>query len=171
MVGLQNLKQGKITCLVGGIESSLNQYLKKISEELKIQKKSFSILFQERLLFPNFTVFQNIEFVLRTKKYKTKEIEQRIYFWMDVFRLSHLKNRFLHEISGGEVQRVCLAKTLVVDSEYLLLEEPLKAIDFEMTASLRSFIKKYIQVKNIACLWATHSSEEAGFVGDEIFLV
>jgi ABC-type Fe3+/spermidine/putrescine transport system ATPase subunit len=171
MVGMQNLKGGRIICLVGGIESSLSHYLKKISEELQSHKKSFSVLLQERLLFPNFTVFQNIEFVLRTKKYKAREIEQRIHFWMDILRLSHLKDRFLNEISGGEAQRVSLAKTLAVDNEYLLFEEPLKAIDFEMTNHLRVFLKKYIQEKNIACLWVTHSSEEAGFVGDEIFLV
>ena len=94
-----------------------------------IQHRQMGLVYQDQALFPHMTVHQNIAFGLRSRKLKSMEINQRIQDLADSVSISHLLHRYPPTLSGGESQRVALARTLATRPRCLLLDEPLSSLD------------------------------------------
>jgi molybdate transport system ATP-binding protein len=126
-------------------------------------------VFQTLALFPHMTVERNVEYGLA--HLPPAERSRRTTSLLEAFRISHLARRKAHDISGGESQRVALARTLVTDPDFLLLDEPLAALDAPTKASIIDDLREWNRVHNIPILYVTHSREEAFALGERLIVL
>jgi len=126
----------------------------------KIQDRQVGLVFQDYAIFPNMTVFGNIAYPLHSRKLKRHDIDLKVKNIAEEMNISNLLDRFTHNLSGGELQRVALARTLVNSPKLLLLDEPMASID----ASLRDDIKRTLRRLNrngLTIIHVTHDYREA----------
>ncbi|MBI9054349.1 MAG: ATP-binding cassette domain-containing protein [Bacteroidales bacterium] len=128
--------------------------------EKKIQKRKVGIVFQDYSVFPHLTVKQNIEYSLKGKKISKSEKDALTNEYAEITNVSHLLNRGTQNLSGGELQRVALARMLVTKPECLLLDEPLASLDVQLKGDLRNLLRK-INQNGTTILHVTHDYEEA----------
>jgi spermidine/putrescine transport system ATP-binding protein len=133
---------------------------------LKPYERNVSTVFQNYALFPHLTVQQNVEFGLRRKA--QNRIAQRVREVLDLVRLTGKEARRPSEISGGERQRVALARSLVLAPDVLLLDEPLSALDPNLRKQVRAELKNIQRRVGITFLFVTHDQEEALSMSDRV---
>jgi molybdate/tungstate transport system ATP-binding protein len=124
----------------------------------KIQNRKVGLVFQDYAIFPNMTVFGNIAYSLHCRKFAKKEIVRKVKQIAGELNIIHLLNRSTLNLSGGELQRVALARTLVTSPRILLLDEPLASID----ASLKDDIKRTFRQLNRKGLTVVHVTHDYG---------
>lgn len=125
------------------------------------QKRNVGVVFQIFALYPNMSVYENIASPLRVKNLPKDEVDKRVKEVGSLLRISHLFEKFPNELSGGEAQRVALARALVKDAAVYLLDEPLTNLDYKLRESMRTELKRILQVKKATIIYATPSPEEA----------
>lgn len=133
---------------------------------LKPYERNVSTVFQNYALFPHLTVQQNVEFGLRRKA--ENHIAQRVRDVLELVRLTGKEARRPSEISGGERQRVALARSLVLTPDVLLLDEPLSALDPNLRKQVRAELKNIQRQVGITFLFVTHDQEEALSLSDRV---
>ncbi len=126
----------------------------------RIQKRKVGIVFQNYAIFPHLTVMQNIGYSIRKNKYSKDQKIRLITEYAELTEVTHLLERNTSNLSGGELQRVALARTLIRKPEYLLLDEPLSSIDVQLKSGLIDLIRR-INKKGVTILHVTHDYEEA----------
>lgn len=132
---------------------------------LKPHQRNVSTVFQNYALFPHLTVRGNIEFGLRRR---TADAERRVRELIELVRLEGKEDRRIWEISGGERQRVALARSLAVGPEVLLLDEPLSALDPKLRKQVRSELRSLQRRVGVTFVLVTHDQEEALSISDLI---
>lgn len=132
---------------------------------LRPHERNVSTVFQNYALFPHLTVRGNIEFGLRRR---TEEAKRRVRELIELVRLEGKENRRIWEISGGERQRVALARSLAVSPEVLLLDEPLSALDPKLRKQVRSELRSLQRRVGVTFVLVTHDQEEALSISDLI---
>ncbi|HEY6991378.1 MAG TPA: ABC transporter ATP-binding protein [Bryobacteraceae bacterium] len=126
-------------------------------------------VFQNYALFPHLTVEQNLAFGLERRRNIPKQrIREEVGDALALVRLSGKESRFPNQISGGERQRVALARSLVIRPKVLLLDEPLSALDAKLRKEMRQELKKLQRSVGIAFLFITHDQEEALSLSDRV---
>lgn len=135
------------------------------------QKRGIGMVFQSYALFPNMSVAQNVAFGLRMQKVARDESEQRVREALTMVELGDFAARYPHQLSGGQCQRVALARSLVTRPRLLLLDEPLSALDARIRKHLREQIRAIQQELNLTTIFVTHDQEEALTMSDRIFLM
>ena len=135
------------------------------------QKRDIGMVFQSYALFPNMTVEQNVAFGLRMHKVKGAESSRRVAEVLALVELGEFAKRYPHQMSGGQCQRVALARSLVTRPRLLLLDEPLSALDARIRKHLREQIRQIQQELGLTTLFVTHDQEEALTMSDRIFLM
>ncbi len=135
---------------------------------IPIHKRKIGIVFQDFALFPHLNVYDNIAFSLKIKKINQKEIKKRVTALLDLIELNGYEKRKVHQISGGEKQRVALARTLASDPDIILFDEPMSALDENLRERLRETIKLIQQKMNLTAIYVTHDQEEAFYLADMI---
>lgn len=138
---------------------------------LSPQKRGISMVFQSYALFPNMTVQQNVAFGLRMQKVPAAEARQRVAEVLEMVELGSLAERYPHQLSGGQCQRVALARSLVTRPRLLLLDEPLSALDARIRKHLREQIRRIQQELQLTTVFVTHDQEEALTLSDRIVLM
>lgn len=133
---------------------------------LRPYERNVSTVFQNYALFPHLTVRGNIEFGLRRKG--LDEIGRRVTQVLELVQLASKAERMPGEISGGERQRVALARSLVLSPDILLLDEPLSALDPNLRRQVRAELKSLQRRVGITFLFVTHDQEEALSMSDTI---
>jgi len=133
------------------------------------RQRRIGYVFQDLALFPHLTVEKNISYGIRSLTPENRE--QKIANIMDSFRISNLRGRKPGEISGGERQRVALARSLVTDPCVLLLDEPLAALDATTKAKLIDDLRCWNEAHGIPILYVTHSREEVFALGDRVLML
>lgn len=132
-------------------------------------KRRAGYVFQDLALFPHLTVQQNVEYGLA--HYGREERKTRTSAILEAFRISHLAQRKPKEISGGERQRVALARTLVTDPVVLLLDEPLAALDASTKAKIIADLREWNRAHGVPILYVTHSREEVFALGEHAIVL
>lgn len=125
-----------------------------------IQKRKVGLVFQDFALFPNMTVFENMAYPLKIRKQSNKTIKEKVDSLAGLMGIKNLYTRNPETLSGGEKQRVALARTLTLNPDVLLLDEPLSAIDVSLKGELRSLLRKINQTGQ-TIIHVTHDYEEA----------
>jgi ABC-type sugar transport system ATPase subunit len=129
------------------------------------------MVFQTHALFPHKTVRQNIEFGLRMKRMPEPERTQRVREVADMVHISHLLDKMPGQCSGGEAQRVALARTLVTNPSTFLLDEPLSSLDAKLRRELRAECDRLHQALKRTFIFVTHDQEEAMTLADRIVVM
>ena len=138
---------------------------------LSPQKRDIGMVFQSYALFPNMSVAQNVAFGLRMHKVGKEESAQRVQEALAMVELGDFARRYPHQLSGGQCQRVALARSLVTRPRLLLLDEPLSALDARIRKHLREQIRSIQQDLGLTTIFVTHDQEEALTMSDRIFLM
>ena len=137
----------------------------RILNQLQPEERNIGMLFQRPVLFPHKDVLGNILFAYRRRKDRKMEEVDEIMKDMGILSM---KNQSIETLSGGEAQRVVLARALLTNPELLLLDEPLSSLDLDVRRQLALEIRATLKSKNIAAIHVTHDHEEAAIIGDRI---
>lgn len=138
---------------------------------LSPQRRGIAMVFQSYALFPNMTVEQNVAFGLRMQRLARDEVSQRVTEALTLVELEGYAERYPHQLSGGQCQRVALARSLIVRPRLLLLDEPLSALDARIRRHLREQIRAIQQELGLTTVFVTHDQEEALTLSDRIVLM
>ena len=126
-------------------------------------------MFQNLALFRTLTVERNVAYGL--SHLPSTECSRRTTSLLEAFRIADLGRHKARDISGGESQRVALARTLVTDPEFLLLDEPLAALDASTKAKIIDDLREWNRTHNIPILYVTHSREEVFALGERLIVL
>ena len=133
------------------------------------RKRNIGYLFQDYALFPHMTVEKNILYGVKEKKYK--EIPDFLQPVLEVLGISHLLSKYPHQTSGGEKQRIALARALATQPDLLLLDEPLSALDQRTRQECQEELLRLHQLWQIPFIMVTHDREEAEKLGDRLIFL
>ncbi|WP_271411051.1 ABC transporter ATP-binding protein [Pseudomonas sp. Q1-7] len=166
-------KSTLLRCIAGLTEVNGGQILLDGEDlvPLSPQKRGIGMVFQSYALFPNMTVQQNVAFGLRMQKVSPADSQRRVADALAMVELQDYATRYPHQLSGGQCQRVALARSLVTRPRLLLLDEPLSALDARIRKHLREQIRHIQQELGLTTLFVTHDQEEALTLSDRIFLM
>jgi len=134
-----------------------------------IEDRNIGIVFQSYALFPTMTVYDNIAFGLKIKKFKKPEIDQKVREIAKKVDLSDEQlEKAVSELSGGQQQRVAIARALVTSPAIICMDEPLSNLDAKLRVQLRNELKKMQKDFGITTIYVTHDQEEALTLSDRI---
>ena len=136
--------------------------------DLPPYKRDTSMVFQSLALFPNMTVFDNVAYGLKIRGLPRIEIEKRVDEVLELVRIKELKDRRVTKLSGGQMQRVAIARSLVLHPKVLLLDEPLGALDLKLRKELHVELKRLHEEVGNTWIFVTHDQEEALTLADRI---
>ncbi|MEX0854030.1 MAG: ABC transporter ATP-binding protein [Bauldia sp.] len=126
-----------------------------------VQKRNVSMVYQQFINYPNFTVYENIASPLRVAGLERTEIEPRVAQAAELLRLVPMLQRRPNELSGGQQQRTAIARALVKDSDVILLDEPLANLDYKLREELRDELPRFFAGRNCIVVYATTEPTEA----------
>ena len=132
------------------------------------EKRDIGIVFQNYAIFPHMNVAENIAFGLKLRKKSREEIDRSVAFALRQVGLAGYENRYQRQLSGGEQQRVALARVLVTEPRILLLDEPLSALDKSLREEMKYWIKDLQKKLGITTVYVTHDQDEALTMSDRI---
>ncbi len=138
--------------------------------DLSVRQRNIGFVFQSYALFKNMTVFRNIAFGLKVKKWKPADLRHRVTEMLQLFGLAGLEHRYPHQLSGGQRQRVAIARALAPKPGVLLLDEPFGAVDAKIRQELREWLVRLHHDLNVTTLFVTHDQEEAMEVASRIVI-
>ena len=139
-----------------------------VINHIPVHKRNFGMVFQNYAIFPNMTVYRNIEYGLKNKKLPKDEIKRRVNEIMETVQITQYADRYPDKLSGGQQQRVALARAIVVRPQVLLMDEPLSNLDAKLRIEMREAIREVQKKIGITTVYVTHDQEEALAISDRI---
>ena len=133
-------------------------------------RRKFSVALQQSLLLEG-SVFQNIAIGLRLRKVPKSVIKEKVALWMEQFQISHLAKKNAHYLSGGEAQRVNLARAMIVDPEILFLDEPFSALDFPTKIKLMDDFKGIVERSGTTTAFVSHDLMEINYLTNSLAIM
>lgn len=124
----------------------------------KIEKRNIGYLFQEYALFPHLNVYQNISYGI--SHLNKKEIEKRVSELLDIVQMKGFEKRYPNDLSGGEKQRIALARSLANRPKLLLLDEPFSSLNKELKDKLRIDLRNILKSQKITAIIVSHDSDD-----------
>ena len=140
----------------------------RVVNDLEPGERHLGMVFQNLALFPHMTVFENIAFGLRVKKVSPADLAERVSHVAETFQIAHLLAKKPAQCSGGEAQRVALARTTISNPDVLLLDEPLSSLDAKLRVEMRTELKRLHEQLRSTFVYVTHDQAEAMTMADRI---
>ena len=140
-----------------------------------VRERRVGFVFQHYALFRHMTVFDNVAFGLTVRPKQTRpskqEIREKVLKLLRLVQLENMANRYPSQLSGGQRQRIALARALAVEPQVLLLDEPFGALDAQVRAELRRWLRRLHDEIHVTSVFVTHDQEEALEVADRIVVM
>lgn len=182
------MEKGSLTSLLGASGSGKSTLLRSIAgleqidsgnifingkdiTNLEPKNRNIGMVFQHYALFPNLTVDGNVRFGLDIKKIPENEKKKKVHKMIELVGLSGKEEEYPRNLSGGQMQRVALARSLVTEPNVLFLDEPLSALDAKIRIELRKLIKNLQRELGITIVLVTHDQEEAMTMSEKIYVM
>jgi ABC-type Fe3+/spermidine/putrescine transport system ATPase subunit len=167
---------GKTTLLriIAGLETPDQGSIRFAGQDVlsvPVHKRGFGLMFQDYALFPHKTVAENVAFGLRVQGMPPSETQRRVQEMLDLVNLGPLAHRNVHQLSGGEQQRVALARSLAPRPKLLMLDEPIGALDRTLRDRLLEDLKRVLLQVGVTVLYVTHDQSEAFAIADQVVLM
>jgi len=138
---------------------------------LPISERDIGMIFQDYSLFPHLTVKENIYFGIDNLQLSNNKKESLFNKIIKALHIEKLINKYPHQLSGGEKQRVAIARSVVMKPSFLLCDEPLSSVDSRTREELRSELKSLQYTDHIQMVYVTHDHLEGMFMGDKIMII
>ena len=135
------------------------------------RERNIGFVFQHYALFRHMTVFENVAFGLRVRKWPDQRVRERVAEPLRLVRLDEYADRYPSTLSGGQKQRIALIRALAPEPQVMLLDEPFGALDAKVRAELRVWLRKFHDEFHVTSLFVTHDQEEAFEVADKIVVM
>jgi len=167
---------GKTTTLrmVAGLESITSGHVligDTIVNELPPMDRDIAMVFQNYALYPHMSVFHNMAFGLKMRKFERSEIDARVKRAADILGIHELLARKPRQLSGGQRQRVALGRAIVRDPQVFLFDEPLSNLDAKLRVQMRVELKKLHERLGTTAVYVTHDQVEAMTLGDRVVVM
>ncbi len=180
--------EGETVCLLGASGSGKSTILKMIAglefpesghilfnsidlAQTPPHLRDFGLVFQDYGLFPHLNVFDNVAFGLKIRKLPTDQIHLRVAALLEQVNLTGFEKRKVTDLSGGEQQRIALARALAPQPRLLMFDEPLGALDRAMKEDLLNELRMILHKTKIPAIYVTHDQEEAITIADRILVL
>jgi len=135
------------------------------------QKREVGFVFQHYAAFKHMTVFGNVAFGLKIRKWDKTRIHDRVHELLRLVQLDGLAERYPDQLSGGQRQRMALARALAVEPQVLLLDEPFGALDAKVRKDLRTWLRRLHEEMHVTTIFVTHDQEEAMDVAEQLVVM
>ena len=182
------IEQGEIVCLLGASGSGKSTLLRLIAgleqdyrgdirlngksiKAIPVHQRGFGYMFQDFALFPHMTVSENVAFGLKMQSVSKSERQTRIESALKLVGLAQFGERDVSQLSGGEKQRVALARSLAPQPRLLMLDEPLGSLDAGLRERLMIEVRDIIKQVGLTAIYVTHDQQEAYAVADRIAIM
>jgi putative spermidine/putrescine transport system ATP-binding protein len=136
--------------------------------DVPVHKRNIGVVFQQYALFPHLTVFENLAYPLRMRRFSRSEIERRVETAVAMVRLTGFEGRHPRALSGGQQQRVALARAIVFEPQLLLMDEPMGALDKRLRELMQVEVRQLQRELGITTVSVTHDQVEALVMSDLI---
>ena len=183
-----SVHEGEILCLLGASGSGKSTLLRIIAglekagkgqilwrkepiDEIPVHLRNFGLMFQDYALFPHLDVFSNIAFGLRMRAMTEEKIASRVKQVLSLVGMSSFKSRRVSDLSGGEQQRIALARALAPEPRLMMLDEPLGALDKKMKDELSKELRTLLHQLRIPSIYVTHDQQEAFNIADRLAIL
>jgi len=159
IAGLEDLDSGQVT--INGDDATRKPP----------QQRGVGFVFQHYAAFKHMTVYDNVAFGLKIRKWKKPETSNRVHELLQLVQLDCLAGRFPSQLSGGQRQRMALARALAVEPQVLLLDEPFGALDAKVRKDLRTWLRRLHEEMHVTTIFVTHDQEEAMDVAGQLVVM
>lgn len=183
-----HVDSGEILCLLGSSGSGKSTILRIIAgietpdrgsvlwngaevSKIPVHQRNFGLMFQDYALFPHLSVRDNVAFGLRMQRASREEIQSRVEGALARVNMAAFSQRRVTDLSGGEQQRIALARALAPAPRLLMLDEPLAALDRGLRVDLQAELRETLHRSGIPAIYVTHDQEEAIFLADRLALL
>lgn len=163
VAGLESPDEGRV--LINGIEVSAPAHM------VAPHKRGLSLIFQDLALWPHMTVGEHIEFVLKKDRLSVDVIKSKAHGILKDVNLHGYYNRYPHELSGGEKQRLAIARAFALKPAYLLMDEPFSNLDIILKEELQELVMRLKNTHQMSIMYVTHNIEEAFVLADRIAIM
>lgn len=182
------ISQGEIVCLLGPSGCGKTTLLRVIAgletadaghvifegrrlDRVPVHVRGFGLMFQDFALFPHKDVAANVAFGLRMQRISRHEVASRVTEMLDLVGLAGYESRRVFDLSGGEQQRVALARSLAPGPRLLMLDEPLGSLDRALREELMNDLRTILQQVGVTALYVTHDQQEAFALADRLLIM
>ena len=174
LVGSSGCGKSSILRLISGLEDITSGEIlidDKVVNNVHPKDRDIAFVFQSYALYPHMSVYDNIAFGLKMRKYDKKMIDTKVREVAESLNLTELLNRKPKQLSGGQRQRVALGRAIVRNPKVFLMDEPLSNLDANLRVHMRSEIKRLHQKLKTTFIYVTHDQTEALTMGDRIVVL
>lgn len=182
------VEEGQILCLLGpsgcgkttllrivaGLETADSGYVAldaRRLDDVPVHRRGFGLMFQDFALFPHKDVSENVAFGLRMQAVPRRQVEAKVAEMLELVGLSGYEGRRVYDLSGGEQQRVALARSLAPDPRLLMLDEPLGSLDRALREELMNELRTILKRVGVTSIYVTHDQQEAFAVSDQVVIL
>lgn len=174
LVGSSGCGKSTILRLISGLEEITSGEISiddKVVNNIHPKDRDIAFVFQSYALYPHMSVYDNIAFGLKMRKYDKKTIDEKVRAAAKALNLEELLDRKPKQLSGGQRQRVALGRAIVRNPKVFLMDEPLSNLDANLRVHMRSEIKKLHRDLETTFVYVTHDQTEALTMGDRIVVL
>ncbi|GEQ60843.1 spermidine/putrescine ABC transporter ATP-binding protein [Vagococcus lutrae] len=157
--GFQSVDEGQI--IIDGQDNTA----------ISANKRNTSMVFQGYNLWSHMTVYENLAFGLKLRKFSKKEIKEKITSMLALLKLPGVEKKYPSQLSGGQQQRIAIGRSLLLEPAVLLLDEPLSALDAKIRQQMREELKRIQSETKVTVVFVTHDQEEAMSLSDRIVVM